>query len=47
MPYKTFDVNTKILVDKTNFTKFYGTSKTKCKGLRLSETKDFLEDNLW
>ena len=46
MPYKNFNVNTNIQVDKTNFAKFYGTSQTKCKGLSLSETKDFWKDNL-
>ena len=46
MPYKNSNVNTNILVDKTNFAKFYGTSQTKCKGLSLSETKDFWKDNL-
>ena len=30
---------------KTNSTKFYGTSQTICKGLRLSKTKDFRKDN--
>ena len=46
MPYKNFNVDTNIKVDKTNFAKFYGTSQTKCEGLSLSDTRDFWKDNL-
>ena len=46
MPYKNFNANTKIQVDKTKVAKFYGTSQTKCKELSLSETKYFWKDNL-
>ena len=46
MPYKNFNVNTNTQVDKTNFTKFDRTFRTKCKALSLRETKYFWKDNL-
>ena len=44
MPYKNFNVNTNIQVDKTNCAKFYETFQTKGKGLSLSETQNFWKD---